>query len=149
MPLTLGQRLRDWPRTEARRLNIDQSVPRPVRGPMRWAVGFALIAMFVPIGFIGLDAFALKDRVPHVLFPAIVWAAVACVLVAYLLAKRALRRAAAADHLLCPDCTYDLRTLGEMGTCPECGRAYEHAAVRAQWLGAERRLKRGTRVRSR
>ena len=142
MPLTLGRRLRDWLRTEARRLNIDQSVPRPVRGPMRWAVGFAVIVMFVPIGFIALDAFALNDRVPNVLFPAIVWAAVACVVVAYLLSKRALRRAAAADHLLCPECTYDLRTLDEAGACPECGRAYEHEAVRAQWAEAERRLKR-------
>ncbi|MFI4882423.1 MAG: hypothetical protein ACIAQU_07550, partial [Phycisphaerales bacterium JB064] len=75
-------------------------------------------------------------------FPAIVWAAVACVLVAYRLAKRALRRAPAADYLLCPDCTYDLRTLDDAGTCPECGRAYEHDTVRAQWAEAERRLKR-------
>ena len=51
-------------------------------------------------------------------------------------------RAAAHDHLLCPECTYDLRTLGEMGTCPECGRAYEHEAIRERWLDAERRLKR-------
>ena len=57
-------------------------------------------------------------------------------------ARRAFRRAADAKHLLCPDCCYDLRTLDEAGTCPECGRAYEHDAVRAQWLDAERRLKR-------
>lgn len=58
------------------------------------------------------------------------------------LAVRALRRAAAADHLLCPECLYDLRTLDATGTCPECGRAYEHDAVRQQRIDAERRLKR-------
>ncbi|MEQ9097043.1 MAG: hypothetical protein RIE32_12355 [Phycisphaerales bacterium] len=51
-------------------------------------------------------------------------------------------RAVRADHLLCPQCTYDLRTLDAAGACPECGRAYEHGAVRAQWVDAQRRLKR-------
>lgn len=56
--------------------------------------------------------------------------------------RRMISRAAAHDHLLCPDCTYDLRTLDAAGACPECGRAYEHDAVRAQWVDAQRRLKR-------
>jgi len=55
--------------------------------------------------------------------------------------RRTVRRAAAADHLRCPDCLYDFRTLDAAGACSECGRAYEHAAVRAQWLDAQRRLK--------
>ncbi len=57
-------------------------------------------------------------------------------------AWRARRRAKAHDHLLCPDCAYDLRTLYANGTCPECGRLYQHEAVRATWLDAQRRLKR-------
>lgn len=45
------------------------------------------------------------------------------------------RRAGRAGFVLCPRCLYDLGGLPVEGTCPECGRAYEHAATVAMWRG--------------
>lgn len=98
--------------------------------------------MFVPILIIWLDALGLLHVIPSVPVPAMILCLAVFVLLCYTFAKRALRRASAYGHLLCPECTYDLRALDATGTCPECSRAYEHDAVRAQWLDAERRLKR-------
>ena len=36
--------------------------------------------------------------------------------------------------LVCPDCGYLLHCLPQKHTCPECGRAYSFASVRAFWL---------------
>lgn len=107
---------------------------------MRLAMGLALGVILVPVSFIALDGFGLNDLIPNGLLFPIVWLCLACVYLCHRSAKRALRRAAAHDHLLCPDCLYDLRNLDATGTCPECGRASEHDAVRAQWVDAERRL---------
>lgn len=47
------------------------------------------------------------------------------------------REAKSADLLLCPTCLYDLRELEERGSCPECGRPYEHTSVQIRWVDAE------------
>lgn len=42
------------------------------------------------------------------------------------------------EFTLCPACLYDLRALDQAGTCPECGRPYEHTSVQIRWVEAER-----------
>jgi predicted RNA-binding Zn-ribbon protein involved in translation (DUF1610 family) len=37
------------------------------------------------------------------------------------------------DYRVCIHCGYDLASLSENGTCPECGRPYEMEAVRDVW----------------
>lgn len=45
-----------------------------------------------------------------------------------------MRRAARlASSLLCPRCCYDLSTLADNGSCPECGRSYTHEDCREAW----------------
>jgi len=44
--------------------------------------------------------------------------------------KRAVR---ATGGRSCTVCLYDLRNLGDTGTCPECGRPFDTAADRAMW----------------
>lgn len=127
----------------ARTMNIDAALPAPVRNAKR---GYVITFSAVLIALMTLLALALLDLGPDLgngpLF-AYFLLMVATTIFWDRASKRALRRAAAHDHLLCPDCLYDLRTLDATGTCPECGRAYEHDAVRAQWIEAERRLKPG------
>lgn len=36
-------------------------------------------------------------------------------------------------RIACPRCEYDLRASAPEGSCPECGRAYTHAAAAAYW----------------
>ncbi len=125
----------------ARTLYIDSGLPAPIRNAK---LGYVVTLTVAVIALLAIFALAWLGVGPapgnapmYAYFILIVLTAIFC----HYLSKRALRHAAAADHLLCPECTYDLRALGEKGTCPECGRAYEHDAVRAQWLDAERRLK--------
>lgn len=123
-------------------MRIDAGLPEPIRRPMRWsvAVGFAVVPIVLSV-FI-LSNFGLTGRFELVLVFVPMWVWIGIGLLSRRAAKRALRRAAAHDHLRCPQCLDDLRTLDEAGACPECGRAYEHEAVRRQWLDAARRLKR-------
>ncbi len=39
----------------------------------------------------------------------------------------------AADYCLCLECRYPLGALPPVGTCPECGAAYEHEQLRECW----------------
>lgn len=119
---------------------LDASVPGPIRRCKR--IELLVLVIWVAIAFIpgyllwyGVNVLpAPRAYVVVVLLPMITFVLIAR------MPRNILRRAAAHDHLLCPDCTYDLRTLDATGTCPECGRAYEHEAVRAQWVDAARRL---------
>lgn len=38
-----------------------------------------------------------------------------------------------AEYRVCPRCCFDLRGHGERGTCPECGRPFDSANLRATW----------------
>ncbi|MEO1277985.1 MAG: hypothetical protein AAFV77_03410 [Planctomycetota bacterium] len=126
----------------ARTLSIDSELPEAVRRPMCWHALTPVLALLALAVLIVLDATGVVGPPHAAAIFGIGGATIAlCVLWRHL-AVRALRRAAAADHLLCPECLYDLRTLDATGTCPECGRAYEHDAVRQQRIDAERRLKR-------
>lgn len=127
----------------ARFYNIDSDLPEAVRRPMRWSVVVPGLGLLGLVALIALDTTGVVARpYPAVTF-GIAGVTIAWVWLLRQSARRTLRRAAAHDHLLCPDCAYDLRTLDATGTCPECGRRYEHAAVRATWLDAQRRLTRG------
>ena len=120
---------------------LDASVPEFIRRYSRIQLLVLVIWLALGIG-LGLLRWYGVNLLP---VPGVYSSILLVPMFAYLLiaraSGRALRRAAAADHLLCPGCADDLRTLDATGTCPECGRAYQHAAVRAQWLAAERRLK--------
>jgi hypothetical protein len=127
----------------ARAMNIDSALPVPVRRAMRWNLGTPCIVPLGLVAMITLDLGRLTSAPEPAAIFVFIGVAVAWAWLCRGVAMRALRRAAAHDHLLCPDCTYDLRALDANGTCPECGRVYEHDAVRATWLDAERRLTRG------
>src|SRR5262249_19620120 len=47
--------------------------------------------------------------------------------------RRAMRELREAGILLCLDCRYPLRNLGERGTCPECGEGFTHTSLREGW----------------
>ena len=129
----------------ARAMHVDAGLPEPIRRASR---GYVVSLTVIVLALMAVFALDMMDVVPDlgnapmvayfVLF-------VTAIVFWHLASKRTLRRAAAHEHLLCPQCTYDLRTLDAVGTCPECGRAYEHEAVRATWLDAQRRLKRRPR----
>lgn len=143
MPATPRQRLRAALAPDAHKMMLDASVPEAIRRCKRWELALMLAGVAVFFTYIVLWECGVLAHLPTPLFMLLMMLPTMVVVICGRLIKRALRRAAAADHLLCPDCTYDLRTLDANGTCPECGRAYDHAAVRAQWLEAERRLRRG------
>lgn len=129
----------------ARMFYLDAETPGAVRRSMRWSWlgwGLAIVAPWALLVSLKLDLVAGKQAFG---FLGVMWVAIVFAVASQFVARRTVRRAAAHDHLLCPDCTYDLRTLDATGTCPECGRPYDHAAVRATWLDAERRLRRGKR----
>ena len=127
---------------DARKMMLDASVPEAIRRYKRMSIliTVAFLPVFFAPGFLSMYGFQVSRVIGlwYLLLPLpyVVW------FVAWRGVRRTMRRARTADHLLCPDCTYDLRTLDATGTCPECGRAYEHEAVRAQWVDAARRLKR-------
>ena len=126
----------------ARVMSIDAALPAPLRNARRgYLITFSIgvVAMMTLLVLALLDVGPNLGNAPPLTFFVLM---LATTLIWDRSWKRALRRAAAHDHLLCPDCLYDLRTLDDAGTCPECGRVYEHGAVRAQWVEAERRLKR-------
>ncbi|MFI4915046.1 MAG: hypothetical protein ACIAS6_00890 [Phycisphaerales bacterium JB060] len=138
----LRQRLRSALVPDARKMMLDASVPGAIRRYKRMEILF--IATFLPVFcapgilsvygvhvFRSISLWYLLLPLPYVLW-LLSWRGI----------RRTLRRAAAHDLLICPECLYDLRTLDEAGVCPECGRAYEHKAVRAQWVDAQRRLRR-------
>ncbi|MEQ9097040.1 MAG: hypothetical protein RIE32_12340 [Phycisphaerales bacterium] len=121
---------------------LDRRIPGAVRRCMWWNVWVngpmpLVILMAIILGGLGATPFIRWVGVPSLAVVAIGWA-----LFCHASIKRTLRRAAAHEHLLCPECLYDLRTLHAAGACPECGRAYEREAVRAQWVDAQRRLTR-------
>ncbi len=57
-------------------------------------------------------------------------------LASWLIIRRRLRQAAAADFQACIHCVYDLRGGPETGICPECGQPYERSRARLRWLQA-------------
>ncbi|OAB62796.1 hypothetical protein AY599_06400 [Leptolyngbya valderiana BDU 20041] len=132
---TLRQRL-------ARTMGIDAGLPEAVRRAQRWtwfAIALAVVGFVVTLIVGRVD---LAGLLALVLLGVFMLAMHAIPRFGRRGVNHALRRAAAHDHLVCPQCTYDLRSLDEAGTCPECGRACEREAVRAQWVDAQRRLKR-------
>lgn len=127
----------------ARWLRVDAEMPQPIqRAVRRPYLCFGLTMLLSWALVVGLKLRVLADRQAFGLVGLMLVATAAgwgCLIMAW----RARRLAASCDHLLCPECLYDLRTLDATGTCSECGRPYEHNAVRALWFHAERRLKRG------
>ena len=124
-----------------RYFDIDNAMPAAVRRPMRWQMAGLLMAaasflVLLTLAQLGIVSGLVAASFPLVCIFVVLWGHYFDRAV-----RQRVARAAAHDHLLCPECLYDLRTLDDAGTCPECGRAYEHAAVRAQWAEAERRLK--------
>lgn len=47
--------------------------------------------------------------------------------------RRIKRAVAAARSRACVHCVHDLSGLGDKGTCPECGRAFDSAADARRW----------------
>jgi ABC-type nitrate/sulfonate/bicarbonate transport system permease component len=47
--------------------------------------------------------------------------------------RRIKRSVLAAQGRACINCVHDLRGLGETGTCPECGHAFDVAADSRRW----------------
>jgi hypothetical protein len=127
----------------ARRFWLDPELPRPVRLANLRAILVVAAGAGVGATMLALDFSVRPTPLSSGWYILLNIAMFAAILRCKRDARRAAHRAAAHDHLLCPDCTYDLRTLDETGTCPECGRAYEHGAVRATWLDAQQRLRRG------
>lgn len=50
--------------------------------------------------------------------------------------RRGLAHLRECECLVCPACRYDLR--GNASPCPECGRAFDAAGLRAEWSDAYR-----------
>ncbi|MFI4915047.1 MAG: hypothetical protein ACIAS6_00895 [Phycisphaerales bacterium JB060] len=145
MPSAPDQPATTLRRRVARALRVDAELPHVVRRAMRWSwVGWSLPLAMPWVWYVAIRLGLWPKQ--HILWLVpLVWCGVGFGLVCTIAAKRYIRRAAAHDHLLCPECLYDLRTLDEAGVCPECGRAYEHAAVRRQWVDAQRRIERTSR----
>ena len=134
-PRSIGQRL-------ARKFWFDDFHPAPIRR----ANHVAMLAIVVAIPFLAtMLLYDLRAGGPQISSGVYILMNVTMlgwIFVWKMEARRAVARAQRAGGLLCPQCTYDLRGSGEAGTCPECGRAYEQGAVRAQWADAQRRLAR-------
>ncbi len=143
MPPALRDRLRTRLSAEARVLMIDSGVPAAIGRPMRWMLAsvLALLSAAITLGVLAA-AHGLTEAMAFAVCGFFVLVTVPISACNHAIG-RALRRARAARYRLCPRCAYDLRDLGPRGTCPECGRPFERSAVRTQWLGIERRLKRG------
>lgn len=47
--------------------------------------------------------------------------------------SRFLMKLRESDYFYCPQCHYCLHGLGMSGRCPECGRYFEHSALRQEW----------------
>ncbi len=142
VPAKLGQRVRSALAPDAKKMLLDASVPGPIRRNQWWAAAITLAMLGAMFAFILLDAPATGPASsPWAIFGPM-WLGAGVLLLVHRQNTRTLRRAAAHNYVLCPECLYDLRTLDAAGACPECGRAYEHGAVRAQWLDAARRLTR-------
>lgn len=55
------------------------------------------------------------------------------------------RRIEAMQWRACPTCGHDLRGIGELGVCPECGKPFVMAEVVAKWTMAMGNRARGGR----
>ena len=124
-----------------RYFNVDADMPEAVRRPMRWMLVVQFALPMCILATIPLEESGIIPDIDNLWFVAIMLVFFVFAWYSSHHARRIIRRAREADSLLCPGCTYDLRTLRDAGTCPECGRAYKHEAVRATWLDAERQLK--------
>ncbi len=102
---------------------VDGESPEAIRRPMRWSLVVPGLGLLGLVTLVALDATGVVARPYPAATVSIVGVTFACVWLCHRIARRALRRAAAADHLLCPACAYDLRALDDVGACPECGRA--------------------------
>lgn len=93
----------------------------------------------LPAALVGVAAFIVPRVAGHSL-PAVLGTVVLLFLVQttcfygmWRVRRDLLRRLREAGGRLCPGCEFDLRGLGDSGSCPECGRPFEIDAVRAQW----------------
>lgn len=108
-------------------------VPRALAGPM--------VALLVALSVLPPLTVALRLVGSAWVYPA--WslavaplAALGLVLVvAVPLGAVRVRRARALGDAACTGCLYDLRSLPERGSCPECGRSYELGRTVAMWRG--------------
>lgn len=100
-------------------------------------LGILLILAPVVPGMVPGVAFGWLRAYAIALFVGIL-ACVAAAVAAMLADARRLAEASAADDRLCPGCGYDPGPAAGAPACPECGVAYERAAVRRQWAVARR-----------
>ncbi|OAB63621.1 hypothetical protein AY599_08705 [Leptolyngbya valderiana BDU 20041] len=135
-PRTIVQRL-------ARMFWFDDYYPAPVRRANHLAMLAIVVAIPILATMLLYDFRAGGPQISSGVYILMNVTMLGWIFVWKMEARRTVVRAQRAGGLLCPECTYDLRDSDATGTCPECGRAYEHDAVRAQWIEAERRLKPG------
>lgn len=124
----------------ARRFWFDDYYPAPMRRANHVAMLAVAVAIPVMATMLLYDSRASGPQVSSGVYILINIAMLGWIFFWKKEARRAVARAQRAGGLLCPECMYDLRDSDATGTCPECGRAYEHEAVRAQWVEAARRL---------
>ena len=142
MPGAPRQPARSLRQRIAKRLWFDDSIPTQVRRANHLAMLAIVAAIPIAVTMLVHDFTTTGPSIASAWYILLQIAMFGGIIYFNLIARRVVRRAAAASNLLCPNCAYDLRDSAATGTCPECGRAYEHEAVRAQWLDAERQLKR-------
>lgn len=103
-----------------------------------WWIALPLMTMLARAIYSRLSGVDSTLASPSVWLP-LVWVLILYVpvLIATLVMARGygrIRRAVrAARGRACVNCVYDLSTLGDAGTCPECGRPFEIAADRRRW----------------
>lgn len=121
-----------------RRKNWDESPPFFQRVQLR--VGLTIVAPLIAGPMIGLIASltpGMGMRAYTWLFAAWMVAGFITLCVIAIVRHRTLRsRWNAAHGRLCVHCAYNLRSLGEHGICPECGKPFDIARDAEAWARA-------------
>jgi Zn finger protein HypA/HybF involved in hydrogenase expression len=100
--------------------------PEKIRALKMWAfAGWALFLSCIPLA-------AMFTNTPGIAIGMCVLGIV-CILIGRGLRGVLTHQIAQSPPLLCPKCGYELKHLGQQGTCPECGGAFEVQAVLRYW----------------
>lgn len=103
--------------------------------PWSWILGLSCAIFSVYVGINNIRPF---DNLAVDIFATLLIGSTVFVIIRiFVVMVRVRRRVDRLHGLVCKSCLYDLTESPTDGTCPECGKPYNHAQLREFWFGKD------------